>query len=40
MCYPDHYKLDHETNKAKEDPLFDWVFEKIEILKQGNGNGK
>ena len=34
MTQKEHFKYDHETDKAKQDPLFDWVFERAEQLKQ------
>ena len=34
MCFPHHYKLDHETNRAREDSKYDKIFEKIDKLKE------
>ena len=40
MCYPCHYRYDHETNRAAGDPRYDWVFDKkIEIRAKYNNNG-
>lgn len=34
MTKEEHYKFDHMTHKAKEEPKFDWVFEKHQELKE------
>lgn len=35
----EHFKLDHETHKAKEDPKFDKLFEYADKLKQEYNQG-
>lgn len=34
LCFNCHFKLDHETHKAKRDSRFAWLFKKAEKLKE------
>lgn len=33
LCFPHHWKFDHETNRAAEDERFDYLFKKKNKLK-------